>query len=291
MWPERERLLFVGPGRAGLSLGYALSQADAVSGLTYVGRRPEPPAHPLFIQGTADYVHGLVPPSPGTHAVILSVPDDAIHDVALGLATLGEAPSDCAAFHLAGAVSTEALAPLHERGYSVGSLHPFQTMTNPVTGADLLRGAYFAVAGEPLARATALRLLEHLGSHHFEIPVTSRPLYHAAAVMAANYVSVLLEHARTMLVQAGVPREDAGPALGPLVRGAVESLSTPQGRPVLAGPVSRGDVETVRLHLRRLEPDQRRLYAAMGLAALDLTREHIQPATAEQLRDLFEAAR
>ncbi|NIP80936.1 MAG: hypothetical protein GWM90_17660, partial [Gemmatimonadetes bacterium] len=77
MSPDRERIFFVGPGRVGLSLGYALSQESGVD-LVYAGRRPEPPAHPLFVQGTARYVYGLERPAPGTTAVILSVPDDAV---------------------------------------------------------------------------------------------------------------------------------------------------------------------------------------------------------------------
>jgi len=267
---DGERLLIVGPGRAGLSLGYALVQADAVTDLTFAGRRPEPPGHPLFVQGTADYVYGLCRPAPGTSAVVLAVPDGAVHDVAIGLA------------------STEPLAPLHERGYSVGSLHPLQTLANPVTGADLLPGSWFAVSGEPRARSTAHRLLAYLGSPSFEIPVAKRPLYHAAAVLASSYVSVLIERARQLLVRAGVPWDEAGPALKSLIEGTLENQGRMDGGQTMTGPVAQGDLETVNLHLRSLDSADRRLYAALGRVALEMVEEDLEDSTAREMRHILE---
>src|SRR3954469_21899365 len=134
-----DRVLFVGPGRTGLALGYALSQVHgALDSLTYCGRRPEPPAHPLFIEGVATYVFGLQRPEPGTTAVFLTVPDDVLPEMAHALAGQGQAPEGCAAFHCSGALSVEVLAPLHARGYHVGSIHPLQSLAHPITGAERL---------------------------------------------------------------------------------------------------------------------------------------------------------
>ena len=90
-----ERLYFVGPGRMGIALGYALIQADAVESLTYCGRRPEPPSHPMFNQGLARYVYGIERPEAGTTALILTVPDDALAETAEHVAAQGEAPEGC----------------------------------------------------------------------------------------------------------------------------------------------------------------------------------------------------
>ena len=76
-----DRLMIVGPGRAGLALGYALWQAEALESLTYCGRRAEPPAHPLFIEGPARYCFGLERPEAGTTALLLAVPDDVLPEM------------------------------------------------------------------------------------------------------------------------------------------------------------------------------------------------------------------
>ncbi len=220
-----ERALFVGPGRTGLALGSALWEAGALEAITYCGRRPEPPTHPLFNEGAARYVFGLERPAPGTTAVFLTVPDDVLPEMAHALAGQGDAPVGCAAFHCSGALSVDVLTPLHARGYHVGSLHPLQSLAHPVSGAARLRGSWFAVSGEPEAAAVARRLVAELDGSPVTIPVSRRPLYHAAAVVASNYLPVLIALAARLLVHAGVDEEDAVPALLPLMRGTLENVA------------------------------------------------------------------
>ncbi len=284
-----ERLFFVGPGRAGLALGYALWQAEAVERITYCGRRPDPPAHPLFIQGLARYVFGLEPPEEGTTAVILSVPDEVLPGIAMMVASQGEAPGGCAAFHMSGALGTDPLEPLVERGYGVGTLHPLQALADPILGAEQLRGIYFAISGEPDALTVARRILHGLGSRGLTIPVQRRPIYHAAAVFASNYLSGLIGAAARLMSQAGVPEEEALRAILPLARGSLENLDRLGPARALTGPLSRGDVETVRLHLRVLEPRERSLYAALGLEILPVAAEGgLNADRIEEMKDLLE---
>jgi predicted short-subunit dehydrogenase-like oxidoreductase (DUF2520 family) len=285
-----ENLFFVGPGRAGLALGHALWQADAVAELTYCGRRPEPPSHPLFMQGVARYVFGLQQPPLATSAVFLSVPDDVLAEMAHTLAGHGRAPAGCAAFHLSGALSTDVLAPLHHRGYSVGSVHPLQALAHPITGADRLRGSYFAVSGEPGAIRVARRLLRYLDAPMLTIPVSRRAVYHAAAVVAANYVPTLLALAGRLLVQAGVPEDKAVDALLPLARGALDNVEDLGLLEALTGPVTRGDVETIRLHLAAMEPREREVYRMLGRELVILARARgLEDDAAQELDELFQA--
>jgi predicted short-subunit dehydrogenase-like oxidoreductase (DUF2520 family) len=283
-----ENLFFVGPGRAGLALGHALWQADGVSELTYCGRRPEPPSHPLFLQGSAEYVFGLRQPPLHTTAVFLSVPDDALPEMAHTLAGQGSAPGGCAAYHLSGAVSTDVLAPLHHRGYAVGSIHPLQALAHPVTGALRLPGSYFAVSGEPEAVRTAHRILRPIDGRALSIPVARKALYHAGAVVAANFVPTLLAMAGRLLVQAGVPQDEALDALLPLVRGALANAEELGLVEALTGPVARGDVETVRIHLHTMEPREREVYRTLGRELVVLARaQGLDDEEAAALEELF----
>lgn len=285
-----EQLFFVGPGRAGLSLGYALWQSGGVAGLTYCGRRPDPPPHPLFIEGIARYVFGLERPPWGTTAVFLSVPDLVLPEMSEALSALGDAPGGSAAFHLSGALGTDPLASLLARGYAVGTFHPLQALADPILGANQLLGVYFALSGEPVAMATARRLVRLLGGSTLTVPVARRPLYHAGAVLASNYLAGLIAAAGRLLVQAGVPEDEALEAILPLARGSLENLGRMGPARALTGPVSRGDLETVQLHLRTLEPRERALYAAIGMEILHLAREGgLDQEVAETLRQVLES--
>jgi predicted short-subunit dehydrogenase-like oxidoreductase (DUF2520 family) len=286
-----ERLFFVGPGRAGLSLGYALWRAEAVESITYCGRNPDPPPHPLFIEGIARYVFGLEAPGPGTTAVVLSLPDEALPEISMVLAAHGKAPAGCVAFHMSGALGTDPLGPLVGAGYGVGTLHPLQSLADPVLGAEQLGGIYFSVSGEPNATLVARRILNYLGASAISIPVAKRPLYHAAAVFASNYLAGLVGVAGRLMAQAGLPEDEALQAILPLARGSLENLGRLGPTRALTGPISRGDVETVRLHLRSLQPRERIVYAALGLEILHLAGEGetgLDEGRMDELREILE---
>lgn len=268
-----ENVVIVGAGRMGLALGTALRQEAAVEHLTYQGRGHEPPPHPLFDAGPergAEYRMGPYPVPSDTTILILAVPDSKLGDVAYDLSTQGPAPAGCAALHLSGALSTDALGPLHAVGYSVGSMHPLQSVADPWSAGDRLVGSAFAVAGEPGAAAAARRLVDELGGRVLVIPPAMRPLYHAAAVFASNYLIALIAISVHLLQDAGVSSDDALPAILPLIRGTLDNVQKLGVPAALTGPIARGDPDTIRLHLARLSGEDRALYCALGRELLPL---------------------
>jgi len=269
-----ENVVIVGPGRMGLALGAALLQARAVERLIFYGRSIEPPPHPIFepSEVAAEYRIGPHPVPVGTTILILAVPDSALSEVAHDLALTGPAPAGCAVFHLSGALSTEVLAPLHGVGYTVGSIHPLQAVADPWLSGDRLMGAAFAIAGEPAALVAARRVVDELAGRALVIAPTRRPVYHAAASVASNFLVALMAFAVRLMDQAGVPEADALPALLPLVRGTLDNLEQLGVPAALTGPIARGDVDTVRLHLARLSPEDRVLYCALGRELLRVSR-------------------
>ena len=268
-----ENLVIVGTGRMGLALGAALKQMHAVERLVFFGRAMEPPPHPLFDgDNAAEYRIGPQPIPSGTTVLILAVPDAALAEVAYDLSRSGEGPPGCVVLHLAGALSTEALAPLHSVGYPVGSLHPLQAIADPWHSGDRLIGAAFAIAGEPAAVNAARRLVNELEGLALVIPPHARPVYHASAVIASNYLIALLAFAVRLMMETGVSESDAIEALIPLMKGTLDNLDHLGVAHALTGPIARGDADTVRLHLTRLSASDRKLYCGLGLELLRVAR-------------------
>ncbi|MDH5589155.1 MAG: DUF2520 domain-containing protein [Gemmatimonadota bacterium] len=285
---NREGIVIVGPGRMGLALGYALSGSSAVSRITVCGRAMEPPHHPLFTEGAVEYSPGLRIPFEDTEAVFLAVPDHVVPELAHTLAGLGDAPPGCVAFHLSGALSTEVLAPLHHRGYAVGSFHPLQAVSLSVGSARRLRGAWFGITGGPEAMSVARRLVTALEGAVLSVPESRKAVYHAAAVMASNFLPPLLDAACRMLERAGVSHEDALPALLPLVEGALANVRELGVQGAVTGPVARGDLETVGLHLRAMEPDERFLYTVLACELIQILGEALSDDARAALMDVFQ---
>jgi len=274
----------------GLALGAALVQRKAAERLVFYGRALEPPPHPLFEPSSpgALYRPGVGPLEEGTTIVILAVSDRALPEVAYELAMAGRAPIGCVALHLSGALSTDVLAPLHPAGYAIGSMHPFQTVADSWSGGERLIGAAYALCGEPAAIAAGRRLVRALEGRDLIVPPSLRPLYHAAAVFASNYVVALAAAAVRLLCQAGVAEEDAMAAALPMLRATVDNLEHLGVPGALTGPIARGDVDTVRLHLGRLSPSDRSLYSALGRETLQLARlAGLDPDRAAELESLL----
>lgn len=280
---EVGNVVIIGAGRMGLALGAALRQADAVGRLVYFGRAYEPPPHPLFdphpIPGDvetapagAEYRTLPSQPPASTHVVILAVPDAALPEVVHDLLRMGPAPPGCAALHVSGALGTDVLTPLHSAGYAIGSLHPLMAVADPWLAGHRLAGAAFALGGEPAAVGAGRRIVSALGGLPLVVPSAMRPVYHAAAVLASNHLVALIAAAARLLEEAGVRQEDALPALLPLVRGTIDNIEQLGVPAALTGPIARGDVDTVRLHLARLSPQDRALYSGLGAELLRLAR-------------------
>jgi predicted short-subunit dehydrogenase-like oxidoreductase (DUF2520 family) len=266
-------LWIVGAGRTGLSLALRLHRVHAAGALTVTGRRAETPRHPMFDGDppAATYRSTIERPTSDVDAVVVAVPDRAIEEVAHRLASLGLRPA-IPILHTSGSRAGDALRVLAEGGHPVGSVHPLAALADPVTGADRLAGATWGVEGEGAARALAERIVLACGGRALRIAPGGKAAYHAAAVFASNYAVALLGMAERLMEEAGVHAEEARPALAGLAAGAVENVAARGPAAALTGPVMRGDVETVALHLARLSADERALYCLLGREALRLAR-------------------
>jgi predicted short-subunit dehydrogenase-like oxidoreductase (DUF2520 family) len=200
--------------------------------------------------------------------LLIAVPDRALSEVA---ATLAEQSAAHIALHTCGTRGPDALVSLQARGVDCGTLHPLQTFS----GDTVLRGVAFAVWGDPAAMKWAERIAALAYGEVLRIAPDFRPLYHAAAVMASNYVLALLSASQTLIEQCGVDAEAALRALGPLIRTSVENGLARGPVEALTGPIERGDVETVAAHLAVLEAAPariRKLYRAAGVQTVHLAR-------------------
>jgi predicted short-subunit dehydrogenase-like oxidoreductase (DUF2520 family) len=186
-------------------------------------------------------------PAADADLVLLAVPDAAIAEVARRVA-IGPWVA-----HVSGATSLQALDP-HLRRFSV---HPLQTLTLK-RGPEQLDGAWAAVTAESdEAREAARWLADQLGLRAFDLADADKPLYHAGAAMASNFLVTLHAAAARLLEESHAPPE----ALLPLMTRTIENGF------VLTGPIARGDWSTVEAHLRALEeraPDLVPLYRALA---------------------------
>ncbi len=227
----------IGPGRAGTSLARALDRA----GWTVLG-----------LWGRRDDLRWA---AAGVDALVIATPDDAVADVARGVAP----DPGAAVLHLSGSMGLDVLAT-HPRP---AALHPLVPLPNPDVGSRrLASGVTFAVAGDPIAEAMA----GALGGRTVQVADADRPAYHAAACIAANHVVALLGQVERVAAAAGL---DVETFLG-LTRAALEDVAELGPRAALTGPAARGDWATLARHRDALAPEEWAAYNAGAALAVRL---------------------
>ena len=282
-------LSFIGAG----TLGSALAKACVSAGyrvLSIHSRTYENAAQLASALPGAEAVPNLSDAT-GADITFLTVPDDAIAEVCESIIW----PASSSVVHCSGALSLDVLDSAAQTGAATGSLHPLQTFAAGAEHASRLSDISYALeaSGDEL-RDALQNLVTALGGTPQWITSKDKPLYHASAAMASNYLVALLGDASKLWESFGVSRNSGLQSLLPLVRGTIDNLEGIGFPDALTGPIARGDVETVRIHLDALtasQPDIVASYAAMGrrTVALGLEKGTLSEDAARAICDLLDA--
>ncbi len=270
---DTSTLAFIGLGRVGGALAILLSRAGFR--VTAVCDRK---------RGEAEAVAGqlgdatLVTDEPAAAAreasvVFLTVQDRFITPVCEQLAAAGAVGNGQMVAHVSGSLTSEFLQPAAGQGAAVFSLHPLQSIADPVAALQVLTGSYFCFEGDETAYPLAGRLVAALEGRLLRIAAADKPLYHAAAVAASNFFIALEYLAISMLQKIGIGEEDAREMLLPLIRGSLENLALKGPVDALTGPIVRGDHQTIAGHLQVLKqkmPTQVEMYKSLARLNVEL---------------------
>lgn len=262
---------FVGAGRAGRLLALALHRAGWP--VTGIFSRTQESAGRLAVAvgaGTVDEIVGL----PALcDLIVIAVPDDAIVSVSSALAQFGKLAGRIIV-HTSGAHDSGALVAVAQAGARTGSLHPAFAISDEAYALAHVHEATFAVESDDASvRDVLFGLVQALGASSVEIPPGMKAQYHAATVIASNYLVTLYAASAGLLAEIGIGREAAAGLLEPLMRAALGNIAV-QGVPgALTGPIARGDAGTVARHIAVLADRADtilEMYQVMGRATLPL---------------------
>ena len=282
-------IAIVGPGKVGTAIGVLAAKAGwtvvAVGGRD-AGRAAQ------SAKAIGPNVRACTPAQAAGAAglVLLTVGDD---DIAAACKELAPAfRGGAIVAHCSGVLGSEVLAPARSHGCRVGSMHPLQTFPSLQAAIKDLPGAYCFIEGDAEAAEALHRLAEDLGAHPVPIASTAKAVYHAAAVMACNYLTALMDAAIAMCNQAGIDEPTARKALGPLARATLDNILAEGTAQALTGPIARGDQQTIQRHLGALmeQADLLEVYRALGrwTVALAVRKGTINSSKAAALRRLLD---
>lgn len=286
---KKDRIAIIGLGKVGAAMGFLLKKAGyPIAAVTDSSSEAIRHGHPFtgghIFNRAADAVILA-------DTVLVATTDDAILNVCREVADAGVIRADHKFVHLSGAGSLDLLAPAKNAGALVASIHPIQSFADVQGAVDHIPGSTFGVTADPEIMNWAVDLILDLKGIPFLVPDKDKPLYHAAACIASNYLTTLMHIVEEIYLCLGLDREEAVRAFWPLVRGTLKNIESRGTVQALTGPIARGDVGTIKKHLSAFHaklPDFLPTYCALGLVTTDLGEKKGLPEDkAEQIRKIL----
>jgi len=281
------RLGFIGAGTVGTALAVRLSS----SGYPVVAVSSRSQTSAVNLAQTIDGCQAIDHNQDVANAaelIFITTPDDAIPSVVSEV----QWHSGQNVVHCSGADSTEILEPAKKLGAHVGVFHPLQTFASVREAIDNISDSTFALeAQEPLLN-TLKEMATDLDGYWVELKASDKVLYHAAAVIACNYMVTLVKLATDLWQTFSIPPQQATRALLPLLRGTINNINNVGIPRCLTGPIARGDTGTITKHLNALQkvaPTLLPTYRELGLQTipLALAKGKIDEHKAEELQAIL----
>ena len=289
-------MAIIGPGKVGTALG-VLAAGEGIH-VTAVGARRIEQA-----RAAAERIGDGARPCTPTEAagaaglVLLTVNDAAIAALCDELAGAGAFAPGSSVVHCSGALGSDVLASARERcGCRLASMHPLQTFATVDSAVEAFTGTFVFCEGDRAALALVCELVEAVGGRYVEMSSSGKAMYHAAAATACNAFAALVDAALAMFEYAGIDRDTALEAVGPLVRATADNIIAMGPERALTGPVARGETQTLVGHVRALaaaDEDVRQLYLAAARHTITLARRKgtIDNETAARMRQILDMGR
>jgi predicted short-subunit dehydrogenase-like oxidoreductase (DUF2520 family) len=223
----------------------------------------------------------------GAELVAIGVPDEVLPAIVSTVAS--EVTRGVDVLHLSGASGLDVLEPAVEAGARPLAVHPLQTFADVAGALETLPGCAVAVTatdddgfvlGETLGR--------DLGGRPFRLPDGQRPLYHAAAVFASNYLVAVSGAADALFSRAGVP--EALAAMRPLQEATLTNVHRLGPRAALTGPAVRGDAKTIDRNLSAIaaaDPELVAPYVALCRAAMVVAGDRVPASSRPAIEEVL----
>jgi predicted short-subunit dehydrogenase-like oxidoreductase (DUF2520 family) len=267
------RINFIGCGRLGKSLAtlFKKNKVALISGIVNTSYKSAVDAVNFIGQGTAyNHIHELPPAS----IYFITTRDDVIQTTFDKLVAADIIPNGAAIVHCSGSLTSSILSKSKKRHYYIASIHPIKSFATPEDSVKNFTGTYCSIEGDSTILPTLKNLFAQIGAHVFSINKKHKNIYHAAGVLANNYLVTLHYHALACYKAAGIHEKTAKAIVSMLMGDTLNKLNKLAHKNALTGPIQRGDAQTVKNHLHSLEghPLIENIYASLGRATIPLTK-------------------
>ncbi|MFW6130904.1 MAG: Rossmann-like and DUF2520 domain-containing protein [Atribacterota bacterium] len=295
---ENLKITIVGAGRVGTTIAYSISSSeDPKTQLKcVVSRTKKSLDRAKSIIGKKDIIYKTETSNILSHSncILITTPDDLIKEICEKIFTKRQKQEDVFVINFSGSKSLNVLEAAKQKGANIGCLHPIKSFASIKEAISTLKGTVFGITYSSQKMKEVLAFMVDLfGGSFIEVENNKKPLYHASACIASNYLVTLLNFAVEVNKKIGIKPDDSVKALMGLIEGTIENVKKMGTKKSLTGPIARGDTGTIKEHLENFNKyfkEGSKTYKFMGkeTAVIAYQNGWIDKKTFEKLTKLLE---
>lgn len=222
-----------------------------------------------------------------TTAVFLAVPDGIIEKMACELSSLQMNWKRISVIHFSGSKTIEALKCLDEKGARTASLHIMQTFPS-LKPVNIVHSFAGIETRSGYLKKELFRLTRTLLLQPFEIKTEQKALYHLSGVFVSNFMTANIHLAEAIFNRSEITGVSFTEMMRPIILTTQNNILKYGTGNSLSGPIERGDLETVNLHISTLKRDGTKTelaaFVSLSLSLLSLIKHTKGRLTPEQKR-------
>ncbi len=214
---RKDNIAILGMGKVGTAVGYLLKSAGypvvaiasrSISSLNHGAAYTGGNICNIFSDAAAQ-----------AESIFITTADDAILPTCEKISQSGIIGPGKKVIHMSGAGGLDLLDAAKKMGAYVACIHPLQSFADVEGAINNIPGSTFGITAQDEIRNWAIQIVSDIGGIGFFISEEDKPLYHAAACMASNYLTTLIHTVENIYISLGMTRADAVKAFWPLVKG------------------------------------------------------------------------
>lgn len=256
------KISFVGAGKVGTAFGKYISRCyDVTSYYSKTDQSAQEASAYVGCRWSSDLKQIIE----SSDVVFITTGDNVIKEVADTISQIEVSFSSKLFIHMSGALTSDELISLRDKGARTSSLHPLQTFSSIDKAVEDLSNAYFSVEGDE----SAIPLVEALGNSYFVLSKEQKTKYHLSACIFSNYLVTLMNFGTKILNDIGIESDDGMKAMKPLIDATLSNIYMKGTELSLTGPIKRGDTQTLNKHMSELEGLDLEVYQLLGKMTTD----------------------
>ncbi len=272
---RKTKVSIIGCGKTGKTIGYLLNKSSGYK-VAAVACTHDKTAEKAakFIGSGIRHSTDISDIARQGEIIFITTPDDRIEKTFRTLCKKKAFSDNALVIHCSGNFSSDILKAKKSLRLKTGTIHPLQTFADPKESIKRFKGITCTYESDSsVAAKQLLQIIKALKGTSVRINKRLKPIYHASGVIASNYLATLFYLSRKFLTKAGFPEKLAERALLQLVEGTVKNLKSPGLPHALTGPISRGDIKTIKTHIKMIQkylPQYEPAYKLLGAYTTEL---------------------